>query len=58
MISKFLFFNASIFKFFDNTLLRIFLSIEAPLNILNLDEKYDIFIITKGGGVSGQSEAI
>nr|YP_009540865.1 ribosomal protein S9 [Phacus inflexus]AYQ93308.1 ribosomal protein S9 [Phacus inflexus] len=32
--------------------------IKSPLNILNLDEKYDIFVKTKGGGVTGQSEAI
>lgn len=37
---------------------RFIKSIKSPLNILNLEEKYDIFVRTKGGGICGQSEAI
>nr|YP_010700427.1 ribosomal protein S9 [Phacus arnoldii]WCH63586.1 ribosomal protein S9 [Phacus arnoldii] len=29
-----------------------------PLILLNIEENYDIFVILKGGGISGQSEAI
>ncbi|WP_143715385.1 30S ribosomal protein S9 [bacterium endosymbiont of Pedicinus badii] len=29
-----------------------------PLKILNLLEKFDLYITVKGGGISGQSEAI
>lgn len=57
MILKFLILS-SYFYFFKRLFLEIFLSTESPLSILNLDEKYDIFVKTKGGGVSGQSEAI
>lgn len=37
---------------------RFIKNMKSPLSILNLEEKYDIFIRTKGGGISGQSEAI
>lgn len=33
-------------------------NIKSPLDILDLGDKYDIFVRTKGGGISGQSEAI
>lgn len=37
---------------------KLIKNIKSPLILLNLDEKYDLFIRTKGGGVSGQSDAI
>jgi small subunit ribosomal protein S9 len=34
------------------------LSMQAPLDLLGLQKNYDIFVKVKGGGLSGQSEAI
>lgn len=31
---------------------------KSPLNSLGLEEKYDMFITAKGGGLTGQTEAI
>lgn len=47
--------DSALFLQFNPKLLK---NIKSPLSLLNLDEKYDIFIKTKGGGVTGQSEAI
>ena len=33
-------------------------SLVEPLKVLNLDNKYDIFVKSLGGGLSGQAEAI
>ena len=34
------------------------LCVEAPFNLLNLENKYDLIVKVKGGGFLGQAEAI
>lgn len=37
---------------------KMLYSIQAPLLILDLEEKYDTVVIASGGGLTGQAEAI
>lgn len=43
-------------EFFGNE--RAVAKISSPLKALSFENKYDVFVIVKGGGVTGQTEAI
>lgn len=53
-----IFINDKDFLSYTQSNSRLIKIIKSPLSILNLEEKYDIFAYSSGGGITGQCEAL